>query len=45
MIARVRAIALNTYREAFRARILFGLLGLALATSLYSVVVASLSLY
>ena len=44
VIARVLAIALNTYREAVRARVLYGLLGLALATSGYSLVIATLSL-
>lgn len=38
MLARVSVIALNTYREAVRARILHGLLGLALATTAYSLV-------
>src|SRR5436305_2114534 len=45
MLARIAAIALNTYREAVRARVLFGLLGAALATTLYSLVVATLSLH
>jgi hypothetical protein len=45
MLGRVAAIALNTYREAVRARILFGLLGAALATTAYSLVVATLSLH
>jgi Cu-processing system permease protein len=45
MFARIAAIASNTYREAVRARILFGLLGVALATTAYSLVVASLSLH
>lgn len=45
MISRVLAIALNTYREAVRARILYGLLGAALATSIYAVLVATLSLH
>jgi hypothetical protein len=44
MPARVLAIALNTYREAVRARLLLGILALALATSAYSLVVATLSL-
>ncbi len=44
MLARVMAIAMNTYREAVRARILYGLLGFALATAVYSLVVATLSL-
>lgn len=41
---RIGAIALNTYRESVRARILFGLAGLALAASLYSVVVGAYTL-
>jgi ABC-type transport system involved in multi-copper enzyme maturation permease subunit len=45
MIARVIAIALNTYREAVRARLLLGLFAIALATCAYSLVVASLSLH
>ena len=45
MFARVFAIALNTYREAVRARILLGLFAVALATCGYSVIVASLSLH
>jgi hypothetical protein len=45
MSARVLAIALNTYREAVRARILLGVFAIALATCGYSVVVASLSLH
>src|SRR5258708_1320187 len=43
MPARVLAIALNTYREAVRARLLLGLFALGLATCAYSVVIASLS--
>ena len=43
MFGRVSAIAMNTYREAVRARVLFGLLALALATSLYSLVIAAMS--
>jgi Cu-processing system permease protein len=43
MIGRVSAIAMNTYREAVRARVLFGLLALALATSAYSLVIAAMS--
>jgi Cu-processing system permease protein len=39
MLARVWTIALNTYREAVRARILHGLFALALATTGYSLVV------
>ena len=45
MIARVIAIALNTYREAVRARLLLGLFAIALATCGYSLIVASLSLH
>lgn len=43
MFGRVSAIAMNTYREAVRARVLFGLLALALATTVYSLVVAAMS--
>ncbi|HVJ93098.1 MAG TPA: hypothetical protein VM580_25030 [Labilithrix sp.] len=35
---------MNTYREAVRARVLFGLLAAALATSAYSLVIASMSI-
>src|SRR5271156_1797281 len=45
MLARVLAIAMNTYREAVRARVLYGLFAVALATALYSLVVATLSLH
>ena len=41
MFARIHVIALNTYREAVRARVLHGLFGLALATAAYCLVVAS----
>jgi Cu-processing system permease protein len=44
MIARVLAVAMNAYREAVRARVLYGLLAFALAACAYSVVVASLSI-
>jgi hypothetical protein len=44
MVARILAIALNTYREAVRARVLLGILALALATAAYSLFVATLSL-
>lgn len=44
MLARVGAVALNTYREAVRARILHGLFGLALATAGYSVIVGAFAL-
>jgi ABC-type transport system involved in multi-copper enzyme maturation permease subunit len=40
---RILAIALNTYREAVRARLLLGLLGVALAACVYSLFVATLS--
>jgi hypothetical protein len=45
MLARIVAIALNAYREASRARVLYGLLGVALATTAYSLVVGTLSLH
>jgi len=41
MLARVLVVALNTYREAVRARILHGLFALALATTAYSLVVGA----
>jgi ABC-type transport system involved in multi-copper enzyme maturation permease subunit len=41
MLARVFVIALNTYREAVRARILHGLFMLALATTGYSLIVGA----
>ena len=41
MLARVLVVALNTYREAVRARILLGLFALALATNAYSLVVGA----
>jgi ABC-type transport system involved in multi-copper enzyme maturation permease subunit len=41
MLARISAVALNTYREAVRARILHGLLALALATAGYALVVGA----
>ena len=41
MLHRVLVIALNTYREAVRARILHGLFGLALATGGYSLIVGA----
>jgi Cu-processing system permease protein len=44
MLARIGALASNTYREAVRARVLYGLLAAALAAAAYSVVVATLSL-
>jgi len=42
---RIATVATNTYREAVRGRVLHGLLGLALATSAYSLLVATLSLH
>ncbi|MEO6576919.1 MAG: hypothetical protein ABIP89_23930 [Polyangiaceae bacterium] len=45
MLERVAIIALNAYREAVRARVLYGLLALALATCAYSLVVGTLSLH
>src|SRR4051812_4200496 len=44
MLARIQVIALNTYREAVRARILHGLFALALATAGYSLVVGAFAL-
>lgn len=44
MLQRILVIALNTYREAVRARILHGLFGLALATGAYSLVVGAYAL-
>jgi Cu-processing system permease protein len=41
MLARIGTVAFNAYREAVRARILHGLLGLALATVGYSLVVGA----
>jgi len=41
MLARVLVVALNTYREAVRARILHGLFALALLTTAYSLVVGA----
>lgn len=43
-LERISAIALNTYRESVRARILLGLAGVALAASLYSLVVGAYTL-
>lgn len=44
MFGRVGAIALNTYRESVRARILLGLAGIALAVSIYSLIVGAYAL-
>ena len=41
MLAKVGVIALNTYREAVRARVLHGLFALALATGGYALVVGA----
>lgn len=43
MLGRIGAIALNTFREAVRARVLFGLFAAALAVTAYSLVVAAMS--
>jgi ABC-type transport system involved in multi-copper enzyme maturation permease subunit len=43
-LTRIVAIALNTYREAVRARLLLGVFALSLATCAYSLVIATLSL-
>jgi len=44
MLHRVLAVALNTYRESVRARILLGLAGLAFAVSFYSLIVGTFTL-
>lgn len=44
MYSRIGSIALNTFREAARARVLYGLVGVAIATSLYAVAVGSFTL-
>jgi Cu-processing system permease protein len=44
MLGRVSVVALNTYREAVRARVLHGLFALALATTGYSLVVGAFAL-
>jgi len=44
MLGRVLAIALNTYRESVRARILLGLAGVAFAVALYALIVGALTL-
>lgn len=44
MLARVGVVALNTYREAVRARVLHGLFALALATGAYSLIVGQFAL-
>jgi ABC-type transport system involved in multi-copper enzyme maturation permease subunit len=45
MLSRITALALNTYTEAARARVLLGVFVMALAASAYSVIVAALSLH
>jgi hypothetical protein len=42
---RILTIALNTYREAVRARLLLGVFAVALGTCVYSLLVAALSLH
>jgi Cu-processing system permease protein len=44
MLARISVVALNTYREAVRARVLHGLFALAIATAAYSLVVGAFAL-
>jgi len=44
MLARIVVVALNTFREAVRARVLHGLFALALATGGYSLVVGAFAL-
>jgi ABC-type transport system involved in multi-copper enzyme maturation permease subunit len=44
MFRRVLTISANAYREAVRARILHGIVGLAIATCAYAMLVASLTL-
>jgi len=43
VLGRTLAIAMNTYREAVRARVLLGLLAFAIGVSLYTLVIASMS--
>lgn len=44
MLTRISVIALNTYREAVRARVLYGLFALSMATAAYCMVVGAYSL-
>lgn len=44
MLRRIATVAHNTYREAVRARVLFGLAALALATALYSIAIGEFTL-
>jgi ABC-type transport system involved in multi-copper enzyme maturation permease subunit len=45
MFARIFAVALNTYREAVRAWLLLAMVTVALATSVYSLVIGTVSLH
>src|SRR3984885_1104244 len=45
VLSRILTIALNTYREAVRARLLVGVFAVALATCFYALLVATLSLH
>jgi hypothetical protein len=45
MIGRVYAIALNTFREAIRHRVLYGILVVALGLNLFSLVLGEMSLH
>ena len=44
MLHRVLAIALNTYRESVRARVLLGLAGVAFGVAFYSLIVGAYTL-
>ncbi|HEX4336662.1 MAG TPA: hypothetical protein VH062_12160 [Polyangiaceae bacterium] len=44
MLTRIGVIALNTYREAVRARVLYGLFALSMATAAYCLIVGAYSL-
>jgi Cu-processing system permease protein len=44
MFTRICVIALNTYREAVRARLLYGIFGLSIATAGYCLIVGAYSL-
>jgi ABC-type transport system involved in multi-copper enzyme maturation permease subunit len=44
MFTRIGVIALNTFREAVRARLLYGLFGLSIATAGYCLIVGAFSL-
>jgi len=44
-MGRVYAVAINTFREAVRDRVLYGVLGLALAVLLFTLALAQLALY